>query len=148
MYMRILVATDGSPLSRKAIAAGVAIAKVTGGSVVGFHARPPKPGVYAGEASIVVPSEFSAAFEREAIRAAEKYLAEAESVAKGSGVSYKGIHRASESPADAILQAAREEQCDLIVMASHGRKGISRVLLGSETTKVLTHATQPVLVTH
>ncbi|HEX4885714.1 MAG TPA: universal stress protein [Casimicrobiaceae bacterium] len=148
MYKRILVATDGSELSRKAIEQGIALAKAAGASVVGFHARPPQPPLYTGEAAIMVPREIDEAYEKLTVANAEKYLDQIGSAARQAGVAFQPMHYESASAADAILDMAKSEKCDLIVMASHGRKGFARVLLGSETVKVLTHATCAVLVTH
>jgi nucleotide-binding universal stress UspA family protein len=148
MYKRILIATDGSELSSRAVAQGIAVAKAFGASVVGFHARPSAPLLYTGEAAIVVPPEIDEAYERQSVADAEKYLDAVASAARRADVPFRGVHYASGSPADAILDVAKKEGCDLVVMASHGRKGIARVLLGSETVKVLTHAACAVLVTH
>jgi nucleotide-binding universal stress UspA family protein len=79
---------------------------------------------------------------------AEGFLAQIAGAAQRAGVSFTGVQYPSASPADAILETAEKEKCDLIVMASHGRKGLARVVLGSETVKVLTHARVSVLVTH
>ena len=148
MFKRILVATDGSELSRNAIATGVELAKLTQATIVGVHARPPMGVVLRyGEASIMVPPETEAAYKERMKAVSGKYLAEIEAAARKSDVRFVGIEVEDASPADAILRIAREQACDLIVMASHGRRGLSLVLMGSETIKVLTHATQPVIVT-
>jgi nucleotide-binding universal stress UspA family protein len=146
MYRRILIATDGSPLSRKAIEEGVALARSIGASVVGFHARPPVILPYYAEPAIVLPQKTEEMIEKQAIAAAKKYLARMETVAKKAGVAFKGIDIVDSSPADAIIRIAKKEKCELIVMASHGRRGISRLLLGSETNHVLTQVRMPVLV--
>lgn len=147
MFKRILIATDGSPLSQRAITQGVAVAKLAGAAVVGFHARPTRPAAYYGEAAVMLPQEIVDKLENESIADAERCLAEVAAAARQAGVTSKVVQAAHASPADAILEAAKAEGCDLIVMASHGRKGLARVLLGSETMKVLTHASVPVLVT-
>jgi nucleotide-binding universal stress UspA family protein len=146
MYRRILIATDGSPLSRKAIDEGVAFARSVGASVVGFHARAPVMLPYYAEPAIVLPQKTEEMIEKQAIAAAKKYLARIEAIAKKAGVEFKGVDIIDASPADAIIRVAKKEKCELIVMASHGRRGISRLLLGSETNHVLTHARMPVLV--
>ena len=146
MYQRILIATDGSRLSRKAIAHGTALAKTLGASIVGFHARQPFPIIYFAEAAIVPPST-EKQFEADSARLATERLAEIEAAAKKAGVQFKAVQITDVSPAEAIVRAAKKEKCDLIVMASHGRKGLARVLIGSETSLVLTHSTIPVLVT-
>ena len=146
MYQRILVATDGSRLSRKAVVAALALAKPLGATVVGFHARPNYLVPYYGEVGIMMPPDAEKTFDRQTIAAAEKYLGAIEQLAAKAGVPYKGVHVRSSSTSDAILAAARKDKCDLVVMASHGRRGISRLLMGSETNQVLTHSKIPVLV--
>ena len=147
MFKRILIATDGSPLSRTAIATGVELARLSNGTVVGLHARPPMGVVLYGEGSIMVPPETQAAYKERARAVSGKYLAEVEASARQSAVPFEGVDIEDASPSDAILRTAQSQDCDLIVMASHGRRGLTRVLMGSETQKVLTHATQPVVVT-
>jgi nucleotide-binding universal stress UspA family protein len=146
MYGRILIATDGSRLSRKAIEEGVALARSVGASVVGFHARPPAMLPYYTEPAIVLPQKTEELMEKQGIAAAKKYLARIEAVAKKAGVAFKGVEIVDPSPADSIVRVAKKEKCELIVMASHGRRGISRLLLGSETNHVLTRSRMPVLV--
>ena len=146
MYKRILIATDGSRRSRRAVARGVALAKSLGAAVVGFHARLPDPVLYYGE-PVALPAATWERLEKESIKAAETHLAQILTAAKKAGVDYRGISISSTSPSEAIIKTAKKEKCDLIVMASHGRKGVSQLLLGSETIKVLTHSRIPVLVT-
>ncbi len=146
MYRRILIATDGSPVSRKAIAEGVALARSVGAAVVGFHARAPAMLPYYTEAAMVLPEKTRKIMDKHAIDAARKYLTRIEAVAKKAGVAFKGIDIIDRSPADGIVRVAKKEKCDLIVMASHGRRGLSRLLLGSETNHVLTRSHIPVLV--
>ena len=146
MYKRILIATDGSRLSRKAILHGTALAQALGATVVGFHARQPFPAIYFAEA-VMVPPSTEKQFEADSAKLAKERLAEVEAAAKKAGVNYRSVQITDRSPAEAIIRAAKKEKCDLIVMASHGRKGFARVLIGSETSLVLTHSTIPVLVT-
>lgn len=145
MYRRILIATDGSRLSRRAIARGVALAKSLDATIVGFHARLPDPVLYYGE-PVALPAATWERLEKESVRAAEMRLAQIETAAKKAGVGYLGISLPSTSPSEAIIKTAKRRKCDLIVMASHGREGVSKLLLGSETLKVLTHSHIPVLV--
>ena len=147
MFRRILIATDGSALSGNAIKTGVEVAKLARATVVGIHARPPMGVTLYGEASIMVPPETEAAYKARVKAVSDKYLAEIEAAARKSDVRFERVDVEDASPADAILRTAQAQDCDLIVMASHGRRGLSLVLMGSETIKVLTHATQPVLVT-
>ena len=145
MYRRILVATDGSRLSAKAVNAAVALAKSVGAHVTAFHATRPYPIPVYGDTVLYEPMA-EAEFARLAAREAVRVLAPAERRAASAGVPCEVLQKTSERPWEAILAAARKEKADLIVMASHGRRGIAAVLLGSETTKVLTHSKIPVLV--
>jgi nucleotide-binding universal stress UspA family protein len=145
MYKHILIPTDGSALSRKAIAHGVKLAKSVGAKVTGLFAAPPAtPMVYKDFVPVdyMTPREHAEMIEK----TAAKYLAVIEQAAKHAGVRYQCIHVTNDFPADAILAVAKQQKCDLIVMASHGRRGLAGVLLGSETQKVLTHSKIPVLV--
>jgi nucleotide-binding universal stress UspA family protein len=146
MYKRILIATDGSPRSRRAVARGLALARSLGAAVVGFHARLPDPVLFYGE-PVALSAEDWERLEKQSTAAAEKYLDAIKAAAKKAGVRYKGIHAYGLSPSESIMKTARKEKCDLIVMASHGRAGVSELLLGSETLKVLAHSRVPVLVT-
>ncbi len=145
MYKNILVPTDGSALSRAAIAAAVKLAKSTGAKVTAFYAAPPAtPLVYENllPVSYVTSGEHAAAIKK----AVERHLDVAAKAAKAAGVKCKLVHVTSDFPADAILTAARKEKCDLIFIASHSRRGLARMLLGSETQKVIANAKIPVLV--
>ena len=146
MYRRILIATDGSPLSRKAIEEGVALARSVGASIVGFHARAPVMLPYYAEPAMVLPLKTEELMEKQGIAATKRYLAKMEEIAKKAGVAFKGVQIVDPSPADSIVRIAKKEKCELIVMASHGRRGISRLLLGSETNHVLMRSRMPVLV--
>jgi nucleotide-binding universal stress UspA family protein len=146
MYRKILVATDGSKLSHKAVEEAVALAHSVGASVVGFHARLPPTLPYYAEPAMVLPAKTEALLQKQSIDAAKKFLARMEAIAARAGVPFKGVHVEDVSPADAIVRTARKEKCELIVMASHGRRGIPRLLLGSETNHVLTRSRVPVLV--
>jgi nucleotide-binding universal stress UspA family protein len=146
MYRRILIATDGSRLSRKAIAQGVALARAQRAVVVGCHIRPPLSVAFHNAPTLLLPRA-KREYEQQTEKAAEKYLGEIAAAAKKAGVRFKGVHQRGFSPAEGLIDVAKKERCDLIVMASHGRRGISRALLGSETSKVLVGAHIPVLVT-
>jgi nucleotide-binding universal stress UspA family protein len=144
-YKHILLPTDGSPLSDQAVKAGVALAKAVGARVTALFVAPaPTPLVFEDGLPVayMTPEEHGAQIGR----AAARYLGVAEKAAKAAGVPCEVATVTSEYPADAIVAEARQRRCDLIVMASHGRKGIKAVLLGSETSKVLAHAKVPVLV--
>jgi len=145
MFKNILVPTDGSALSRTAIAAAVKLAKSTGARITAFYAAPPAtPLVYENLLPVgyVTSGEHAAAIKK----AVERHLGVAEKAAKVAGVKCKLVHVTSDFPADSILAAAKKEKCDLIFISSHSRRGIARVLLGSETQKVIANAKIPVLV--
>jgi nucleotide-binding universal stress UspA family protein len=144
MYRRILIATDGSRLSRKAAEEGIALARSLGASVVGFHARVPVTLPY--KPLIALPQKTLDLMAKPGIAAARKYLATIEALAKKAGVPFKAVDAVDPYPADSIVRAARKEKCELIVMASRGRHGLARLLLGSETNHVLVHSHIPVLV--
>jgi nucleotide-binding universal stress UspA family protein len=145
MYKNILIPTDGSPLSRAAVLAGVGLAKSMSAKVTGFFAAPPAtPIVYKD----LLPVQYMTTRKHAAaIKAAtERYLGDISDAAKKAGVPCKCVSVTSDFPADAILATAKKEKCDLIFMASHGRRGLAGVILGSETQKVLTQTKIPVLV--
>jgi nucleotide-binding universal stress UspA family protein len=145
MYKNILVPTDGSALSRAAIVAAVKLAKSTGAKMIAFYAAPPATPLVYGD---LLPVGYVTAGEHGAIikKAVDRYLGVAAKAAKAAGVKCKLVHVTSDFPADAILTAARKEKCDLIFISSHSRRGLARMLLGSETQKVITNAKIPVLV--
>lgn len=145
MYKHILIPTDGSALSRKTIVNGVKFAKSVGAKVTGLFAAPPAtPVVYKDFVPVdyMTPQEHAEMIEK----TVTKYLGVIEQAAKHAGVRCKCIHVTNDFPADAILAVAKQQKCDLIFMASHGRRGLAGVLLGSETQKVLTHSKIPVLI--
>jgi len=145
MYKHILIPTDGSTQSAHAVAQGVELAKATGARVTGLFVAPaPTPLVFDG----LIPVGYMQPDEHAALtaKAAARYLGAIEKVASQAGVAFEGLTVTGEFPAQAILDIAAKHKCDLIVMASHGRRGLAGVLLGSETQKVLTHAKVPVLV--
>ena len=144
-YRNILIPTDGSALSRAAIAAGVKLAKSMGAKVTGFFAAPPAtPVVYKDLLPVgyLTPREHAAAIKE----AAARYLVVIEDAARKAGVPCKCIQVTSDFPAEAILQVAKKEKCDLIFISSHGRRGLAGVLLGSQTQKVVSQSRIPVLV--
>jgi nucleotide-binding universal stress UspA family protein len=145
MYKHLLIPTDGSTASAHAASHGVAVAKAMGARVTGLFVAPaPTPLVFEGLLPVgyVQPEEHL----KMSAEAARRYLGAIEKVAKQAGVPFEGVSVTGEYPAEAILEAAAKRHCDLIVMASHGRRGLAHALLGSETQKVLTRAKVPVLV--
>ena len=142
MYKRILVPTDGSEITAKAVQTAIALAKLSGGELFTIAVKEPFPYSAISEMQPVPPQEFYDAQER---IAAERVKAAVDGAA-AAGVRCQGFTVEALHPWEAILDHAKTHGCDLIVMASHGRRGVSALLLGSETQKVLTHGTLPVLV--
>ncbi len=144
MYRRILIPTDGSELCRKAAEKGIEFARETGAEVVAFHAIPATSYMLYTESG---PSDLMVEqFEKEARARGERLTGEIAGIAEKAGVSAEVLCLANDHPWEGIIEAANTKNCDLIFMASHGRKGLSAMLLGSETTKVLTHTRTAVLV--
>lgn len=142
MYKRILVPTDGSEITAKAVRTAIDLAKTTGATLYTISVKEPFPYSAISEMQPVPPQEFYDAQER---IAASRVKAVSE-VASAAGVGCKSHTVEALHPWEAILDHAKQQGCDLIVMASHGRKGVSALLLGSETSRVLTHSPLPVLV--
>jgi nucleotide-binding universal stress UspA family protein len=143
MYKHILIPTDGSELSRKAIEHGVALAKSINAKVTALTVTVPFH-IFAIEPGMV--TDTPERYEKHAADVAAKDLSVAKEAAKTAGVNCDTMRVEHEQPYRAIVDAASQKICDLIVMASHGRRGISAIVLGSETVKVLTHSAVPVLV--
>ena len=148
MFKRILVPTDGSALSARAVKYAVKLARSSGARLVAFHAIPAfRPIAYGDGAFAPYPELYSEPeYKRVAEKAAQRMLDRAAAMAKAGKVRCETRTAYGAPPWEAIIKAAKSQRCDLVVMASHGRKGLSGVLLGSETTKVLTHSKTPVLV--
>ena len=145
MYKHILVATDGSTLSLKAIRAAARLgARLKSRVTAVYVIAPYSPPVSVSEATAHGYAYSAQDYARDARKSAEKALKKAAAVAGGTKVSPVSVVHAH--PWEAIIAAARKNRCDMIVMASHGRRGIAGLLLGSETQKVLTHSKTPVLV--
>jgi len=144
MFRRILIPTDGSEICRNAARKGIEFAREAGAEVVAFHAIPTTSYMLYTESG---PSDLMVEqFEKEARARGERLTQEIASVAEQEGVKAETLCLANDHPWEGIIEAATTKNCDLIFMASHGRKGLTAMLLGSETTKVLTHTTIPVLV--
>lgn len=145
MYERILVATDGSSLSDKAVSHAMDLAKLSGASVVALKVIPRYPRSYLEGGATVDLSEIKR-IEAQWADQAQSVLNKIKMDGKAIGVTVKTSIAKSDLIAESIIAAADKQNVDLIVMASHGRKGIKRLLLGSETQHVLTHSQVPVLV--
>ena len=145
MYKNLLVATDGSKLSSKAVAHAIGLAKVVGARLTAFYAAPDYP-MPAYADGVVYEPVSRKEYAKLAAEDAEKILKEVAAKAAAGGVTCTTTYSIAASPWEAILDAAKKNKCDAIVMASHGRRGFSALLLGSETQKVLTHSKLPVIV--
>lgn len=143
MYTHLLIAVDGSELSDKALRHGLGLAKAVGAKVTVVHVTPPWSSIAIGEVAVMLPPE---EYERNMAEASKKLLAREEEAAKALGVPCELIQATEPQPYRAILDAAASKGCDLIVMGSHGRRGIAGLLVGSVTQKTLTHSKVPVLV--
>ncbi|HZP86923.1 MAG TPA: universal stress protein [Burkholderiales bacterium] len=145
MFKKILLPTDGSDLSKKAVKKGIEFAKSIGASVVGFYS--PEDYRVLMYSEYIPPSLLSEdEFQANAQKTAEHHLAYVEKQAASAGVPYESFFMSSVAPWEAIIEAAKKKKCDLIFMASHGRTGLAGLVLGSQTTKVLTHSKIPVMV--
>ena len=145
MFKNILIPTDGSPLSQKAVVQGVALAKSVGAKVTAFFAAPPAtPIVYRNNLPVgyTTPDEHKRMIEKTAVR----YLEFVERAARKARVPCETVHVTSDYPEDDILKIARTKKCDLIVMATHGQGGMRGVFIGSVTQKVLNKSKIPVMV--
>lgn len=146
MYKKILIATDGSEFAKKAISHGVELAARVGATVVivtvtqGWSAYQMAEKIQKGQANPI--QDFTASMKQHA----DKILTEAEEIAKAGDVSCKTVHVTNGYPAESIIETSDSEDCDLIVMATHGRRGLGRMLLGSQTAEVLGFSRIPVLV--
>ena len=143
MFKHILLPTDGSPLSEIAMERGIGLAKAIDARVTGLHVIEPFH-FFSGGAEVM--SDTKEQYEKDSLIRAQRYLDSLAAAAKRAGVSCDCVSEKSGHPFEAIIGAAKKRGCDLIVMASHGRRGIRGLLLGSETSKVLTHTKIPVLV--
>jgi nucleotide-binding universal stress UspA family protein len=142
MYKHILIATDGSELADKAVAAGLALARQLKAKVTVVTAIEPWAAMVTGAGAFAFPV---AEYEKAASESAGRILSEVSEAAKREDVACEVV-RVNDFPAEGIIETAKAKGCDLIVMASHGRRGLARALLGSQATRVLTLSPVPVLV--
>lgn len=146
MYKHILVATDGSKLSLKAVKTAAKLAASLDARLSGLYVMPEYVAPMYGEAGVYLPEMQPRKF-REAVEAdAQVALALVAKAADEADIASGSFRVSSSQPWSAIIKTAHAKKCDLIVMASHGRRGLAGFVLGSETTKVLTHSKIPVLV--
>ena len=143
MYTHLLVPTDGSPLSDHALDQALALARALGARVTLFTVVEPFHAIAYTPEQVV---ESASSYEAHARAAADRRLQEAAVRAAAAGVAHRTEVAMGEDPHEAIIAAARTHGCDLVAMASHGRRGVKALVLGSVTAKVLTHSEVPVLV--
>jgi nucleotide-binding universal stress UspA family protein len=143
MYKHILIPTDGSALAEQAITQGFTLARTLNAKVTVVTVVPPFH-VIAIEPMVVTTTREE--YDKDIAALAARRLAMPRAAANAAGVVYDDVYVVAEQPWAAIIETARNRGCDLIMMASHGRKGVSALVLGSETTKVLTHSKIPTLV--
>lgn len=147
MFKSLLIATDGSELGNKALEAGLDLARTYGGRVTILTATDPvATGIGSGGFGTMDAGPIIARLEESYKEEAGKLLADAKAKATAAGIEAKTLHAARMRPADAILEVAKTENADTIIMGSHGRRGFQRLLLGSQASEVLSHASVPVLI--
>ncbi|MBV8247712.1 MAG: universal stress protein [Comamonas sp.] len=144
MFKHLLIPTDGTELSEAAVRAGLKLAKEQGAQVTGLYVMPDYRALIYGVNALMTYNADE--FEKSAAQEADAALQFMEQLAQQEGVQFRPVRVTSMSVFQAIVREAQNSHCDLICMASHGRKGITSVLLGSETQRVLTHSNIPVLV--
>lgn len=143
MYTHILIATDGSDLAGKAVDQGLALAKALGARVTAVYVSEPLLAVSPSEVAMAFPVK---EYEESVVANAKRILSAVEADAKAKGVACTTRHVKDQVPAEGIIETAAKDGCDLIVMASHGRRALMRFLLGGQALKVVTGSTVPVLV--
>jgi nucleotide-binding universal stress UspA family protein len=146
MYKRILIATDGSVLARKAENQGFSLAKELRASVTVVTVTEPWSAIELAAQAQRGAKHPVEDYEKRAVAVTEKILGAASGLAKKMGLACDTIHVQDEHPAEGIIKTAKANECDLIVMASHGRRGLQRALLGSQANEVLSYSLVPVLV--
>lgn len=142
MFRHILVPTDGSALSQKAIDGAIDLAQSVGARITAYACLPLYPYSPFADVAVEPPADFHARAEREA----RLHLAAIEAAAKAVGVACVSVTSVESSPYVGIIDIAERDGCDVIFMASHGRRGLGSLLIGSETQRVLTHTSIPVIV--
>lgn len=143
MYKHILIATDGSDLAGKALAHGLSLAKALASQVTVVTVTEPWMNQVTGEAAIAFPFED---YEKAVATNAAEILSRASEAASKTGVTCTTIHVKERHPAEGIIETGKARSCDLILMASHGRRGMIKLMLGSQAHNVVTSSTVPVLI--
>jgi len=145
MFKNVLIPTDGSAVANKAVKAGINLAKHLGAKVTGYYAvEAIQPRVY-GE-GYMIDNKTIKAFEQQARQVGQKHIDSMAKIAGTAGIKFTGVMTMAETPYDGIIETAKKQKCDAIFMASHGRRGLAGIIMGSVTHKVLTHSKLPVLV--
>lgn len=145
MYKRILVATDGTKLSKKAVGSAISLAALCGAELVALKVIPRYPISYF-EGGIALPAEDIQRIEAHWAHEGQMVVDAIAKLGHKKGIAVKPLTVRNDVVSDAVLATVEKLDCDLVVMASHGRRGVKRLLLGSETQQVLTHAKVPVLI--
>ncbi len=143
MFKHLLIATDGSELSNKAVEQGLSLARGLGAKVTVVTVTEPFAASIPAEVAVVFSRED---YEKAVVSSAERILQSVSAAAAANGVPCETVHVKNQYPAEGIINLATTRECDLIVMASHGRRGIPRLVLGSEANRVVTQSTVPVLI--
>jgi len=144
MFKHILISTDGSPLSNKAAKAGIALAHALGAKVTAYYAIEQLQLIY--DEGYMMDQKMIDSFEERARAAGQKRVDAIGKMAKAARVSFASVVTKASTAYEGIIDAAKKRKCDVIFMASHGRRGLSRLIMGSVTQKVLTHSRIPVVV--
>ncbi len=148
MFKHILLPTDGSKLSDKAVKQAIKVAKGLGAKITAMHVTPDAEAFVSERYSVlpVLAAPVKDKYKKEAAALSKEILDKVGAAAAAAGVEFAQVAVTNDSPYDAIIKQATKSGCDLVMMASHGRRGLPGILLGSETQKVLTHSKIPGLV--
>ena len=147
MYANILLSTDGSDVASKGVKHGIALAKTLNAKVTAITVTEPlSVDLGSGHAGWIPPQEMFDSFDEASKKRAGEVLSEVRAMAEQDGISVELLHVPNAHPATAIIETAKSRGCDLIVMASHGRRGLRKLFLGSQTSEVLLNGSVPVLV--
>lgn len=143
MYRHVLVAIDGSPFSFKAAEHGLGLAKTIGAKATAIYVTPTWRALALSEIAV---GHVEQQFDAQMKQTAETYFAQLRDIAGKLGLTCESVHVVGDYPYECIIETAAQRDCDVVVVGSHGRRGMASLLLGSETTKLLTHSKIPVIV--
>ena len=144
MFKHVLISTDGSPGSNKAAKGGISLAKALGAKVTAYYAIESIPPIYSED--YVLDPKVIEGIEKRTHQEGQKYVDAIGKLAKSAGVPFASMVTKASTPYEGIINATKKRKCDVIFMASHGRHGLSKLIMGSVTQKVLTHCKTPVVV--